>query len=266
VTELRIETGSVSSKGEDIAYEVCGDGPAVIVLSHGLGGNHAVWFQQVPFLAETFRVVTWDQRGFGASTNRAGESGPAAAVTDLGNLLDHLGIERAHLVGQSMGGWAVLGYALARPERVRSLVICDSTAGIVTDAITQVLTTAKRRPMKEGIVGYHPALGGQLSSNDVVKAFLYQEIGGFRGEVDEADMIGKLFATSYPLDAVRALGIPALCIVGTEDDLIPVAAVKEVASVLGARLIEIADAGHSPYFEVPAVWNTAVLEFVTALE
>jgi len=266
VGALRIETGSVSSQGEDVAYEVCGEGPDVVVLSHGLGGNHAVWYQQVPFFAEAFRVVTWDQRGFGRSTNRAGASGPPAAVEDLGNLLDHLGVERAHLVGQSMGGWAVLGYALAAPGRVRSLVICDSTAGVVTDAITRVLTSAKRREVPEGTLGAHRAIGEHLSRNDIAKAFLYQEIGGFRTNVDEAEMIGKLFSTTYPIEAVRGLDIPALCIVGTEDDLIPLAAMKEVASVLGARLIEVAGAGHSPYFEVPAVWNTAVLEFVTALE
>ena len=75
-----------------------------MVLSRGSGGNHAVWYQQVP--SQKYRVVTWDQRGFGRSTDVNKHAGPGPAVEDLKTLLDHLGITRAHLVGQSMGGWA----------------------------------------------------------------------------------------------------------------------------------------------------------------
>jgi pimeloyl-ACP methyl ester carboxylesterase len=267
VASIPWTTGTVSSDKEEIAFEVAGSlvgsGADTIVFCHGLGGNHAVWFQQVPLFAQMFRVVTWDQRGFGRSTNRAGASGPAAAVADLGRILDHLNVERAHLVGQSMGGWAVLGFALSAPARVSSLTIADSTAGVVTDTIMEVLTTTTRREVSTDVVGSHPAIGREL---EAVKAFLYQQIGGFRGNVEDADMIGKLFGTRYDLEAVRALGVPSLCVVGADDDLIPPAAVREVATVLGARLVEIADAGHSPYFEHPDAWNTAVLEFVTALQ
>ncbi len=259
---IRFAGGCVTSSGEEIYYEVAGDGDDVVVLGHGLGGNHAVWFQQVPVLAQRYRVVTWDQRGFGMSSNRAGASGPPAAVDDLHALLDHLGVDRAHLVGQSMGGWAVLGFALRSPDRVRSLVLADTTGGIVNDAVREVMASTQRRTVEPGVLGSHPAIG---SAVEPTRAFLYQQLGGFRGAIDEADMIGKLFGTQYPLDDVARLDLHVLCVVGADDDLMPPAAIREVAGVLrGARVVEIAGAGHSPYFERPDEWNAAVLDFLAS--
>src|SRR5689334_13474729 len=112
-----IFTGFVSSDGEEIYYESTGEGETIL-FCHGLGGNHANWFQQVPFFAGSYRCITWDQRGFGCSTNRGGEVSPARAVRDLKRLVDEPGLAPFHLIGQSMGGWAAVGFALAYPERV----------------------------------------------------------------------------------------------------------------------------------------------------
>ena len=105
----RWQTGTVACGGEEIYYEVSGDDdlPA-IMLTHGAGGTHAAWFQQVPTLAANgFRVITWDCRGFGNSTFTSGVHGSAAAVADMAAVLDATGTPGAHLVGQSMGGWWV---------------------------------------------------------------------------------------------------------------------------------------------------------------
>jgi pimeloyl-ACP methyl ester carboxylesterase len=97
--------------GEDIWFETAGSGPP-LVLAHGLGGNGIVWFQQVPYFAGHYRVIIWDQRGFGRSSNHTGRAGPRTSIADQLALLDHLGVETAHLVGQSLGGWVVLGAAV----------------------------------------------------------------------------------------------------------------------------------------------------------
>jgi pimeloyl-ACP methyl ester carboxylesterase len=259
---IRFAGGRVPSSGEDIYYEVAGDGDEVVVLGHGLGGNHAVWFQQVPVFAERYRVVTWDQRGFGMSTNRAGASGPPAATDDLTALLDHLGVQRAHLVGQSMGGWAIVGFALRSPERVRSLVLADTIAGISSEAIGAQMTPSGRT-VEPGVLGSHRATAPDF---DRTRAFLYQQLGGFRGEIDEADMIGKLFSTQHWPDEIARLEMPVLCVVGAHDDLMPPPAIREVAALFSdARVVEIPGAGHSPYFEQPDAWNAAVLDFLDAL-
>jgi pimeloyl-ACP methyl ester carboxylesterase len=258
-----VRSATVASQGEDIYYEVAGDGEDTVVFGHGLGGNHAVWFQQVPVFAQRFRVITWDQRGFGMSTNRNGEAGPAAAANDLDAILDAEAVPRAHLVGQSMGGWAIVAYALRHPERVTSMVMADSIGGISNDAILTGLSTQERRVVTPGTLGSHPAVGPDL---DQTKTFLYQQLGSFRGAIDEADMIGKLFSTRHDATALSALTMPVLCVVGSDDDLMPPAVIKEVATMLSnASVVEIADAGHSPYFEQPQAWNDAVLTFLAAV-
>ncbi|MGH9028936.1 MAG: alpha/beta fold hydrolase, partial [Acidimicrobiales bacterium] len=68
-------TRTFESGGERIYFESLGEGDPV-VLSHGLGGNHGCWWRVAPALAESHRVVTWDQRGFGNSTRRTGRYGP----------------------------------------------------------------------------------------------------------------------------------------------------------------------------------------------
>src|SRR5712691_1010109 len=88
-----------------------GTGPAVLFL-HGAGGNHLSWWQQVPVFAEEYRCVTLDQRGFGQSPDAAGGPGPSALATGALALLDPLGIGRAALGAQSMGGWAAVGAAV----------------------------------------------------------------------------------------------------------------------------------------------------------
>ena len=226
-----------------------------------------MWFQQVHPFSEHYRVITWDQRGFGRSTNKQGKAGPEAAAGDIVALLDHLDIGDAHLVGQSMGGWAVLGCALDASERVRSLVITDSTAGVMTDRIAEIVS-GTRASLPQPFIGSHPAIGKRFASENPTSTFLYQQIGSFRDpSVTDADMVMKLYTTHYPIADIEALRMPILLVVGAEDDLIAPEAVHEVAKVIpGARVVEIPEAGHSPYFERPEAWNETVLSFLAGVE
>src|SRR5262245_47896698 len=108
-----------------------GTGPAVLFL-HGAGGNHLSWWQQVPVFAEAYRCVTVVQRGFGRSPDVAGGPGPAALGTDAIALLDHLGIDRAALVAQSMGGRSAVSAAVHAPERFWAIVMAN-TVGSLTN-------------------------------------------------------------------------------------------------------------------------------------
>ena len=147
---------NVERDGEEIYYECHGSPDApVVVLGHGAGGNHGIWFQQVPAFSRDYRVVTWDQRGFGLSTNRHQLANPRVAARDLLAILDHLEVERAHVVGQSMGGWAALGLALAHGPRVRSLVLADTLGGIPIEGWWKTAAAVQR----EGPFD-HPACAG----------------------------------------------------------------------------------------------------------
>jgi pimeloyl-ACP methyl ester carboxylesterase len=262
-------TGFLDHDGESLYYEVVGDGRAPqvpIVLCHGAGGNHAIWFQQVAPLAADRTVVTWDHRGFGRSSDRAARSGPEVAAGDLLALCDHLGVERADLVAQSMGGWTVVGAALQRPSLVRSLVLADTPAGFTSPAITEALAGARRESVLEGwkgdLLGEHPALDPSFPVSYPELAHLYQCLGRM-GSPDLTAIMPRLGATHHDEGEAARLTMPVLCIVGEHDALIAPAAVAAVAALLpNARLVEIPGCGHSPYFEDPETWNDAVRSFL----
>src|ERR1700694_3602236 len=156
------KTATVASGGETIYYEVTGadDAPAV-VLTHGAGGSHAAWFQQVPPLADAgYRVVTWDSRGFGRSTFATGVLGMDAAVDDLVAIVEGIGGDRVHLVGQSMGGWWATAFALAQPQRLRSLTLSNTVGGLWTDALAEHFANfvATSVGADESRLGVHSAL------------------------------------------------------------------------------------------------------------
>ncbi|MEN8184491.1 MAG: alpha/beta fold hydrolase [Myxococcota bacterium] len=262
-------SGFVEVEGERLYYESLGTGEP-LVLCHGAGGNHAVWYQQVPVFAGGHRVVSWDHRGFGRSSDHAGHAGPEAATRDLTAILDHLGIESAHLVGQSMGGWTALGFALAHPTRVRSLTLADTLGGITTAEIASLLEAPRAQlragAPRAGELGHHPALHDSLVERDPARAYLYQMLGGF-GEPDLARVAPRLFATVVSPDALAQLQVPVLFIVGDRDPLFPPAAVRRAAELIpDARIVEIPGCGHSPYFEAPDAWNATLEQFLAACE
>ncbi len=258
-------TGFVESGGERVYYEVHGEGDPV-VLCHGAGGNHVAWYLQVPELAREHRVVSWDQRGFGRTTNRADQPTPANAVADLIALLDHLGIARAHVIGQSMGGWAALGVALAQPARVRSLVLADTIGGIWTPLAQREFEAFAKRAAglrTDGLpLGRHPAIDESLLARDPAHAFLYQQLQSLN-EAPPAAIALHLRAAAYAPEALARLALPVLFVVGERDPIFPPAVIRDAAAQIpGARVVEIAGAGHSPYFEKPREWNDAVLAFL----
>ncbi len=260
-------TGTVHHDGEDLHYEVVGDGGTPLVLSHGAGGNHAVWFQQVAAFAVDRSVVVWDHRGYGRSTDRADRSGPDVAVGDLLAICDHLGIERADLVGQSMGGWTSVGVALARPDLVRSLVLADTLGGFTSPAVEAALQQRSPAALTaEEVLGRHPALGKRFSDRQPELAHLYQMLGRM-GSADPAVVLPRLLASTHAAAEADRLAIPVLCVVGDRDPLFPPAAVRALVDLLpDARAVEVPGCGHSPYFEDPATWNQLVGRFLAVVD
>lgn len=111
--------------GERLYYEAHGQGPPLVLVS-GLNGVGAFWSTHVPALAERYTVIVHDHRGTGQSSASPIEYSIEQMADDLLQLLDHLGLERAHLVGHSTGGAICQGLAIDRPERVDRLVLCGT--------------------------------------------------------------------------------------------------------------------------------------------
>jgi len=239
--------------GIELYYEVHGDGPAV-VFAHGAGGNHVSWWQQVPVFSRRYRCVTFDHRGFGQSPDAPNGPGSQAFVTDLKGLLDHLKIDRASLVAQSMGGRTCLGLALAHPDRVQALVMADTTGGFGDARMAQL--RAEGEAVAAGPNPPPRTYARHFPQEQPARAFLYEQIRALNPPRREVPMPGPT------ADQVRALRAPTLLIVGEHDVITPPAMIKMFQShIPHARLAEVAGSGHSVYFEKPEEFNRAVLEF-----
>ncbi len=242
-------------------------GATPVVLCHGAGGNHAIWFRQVAAMVASRAVVTWDHRGFGRTRADDGVGDPYVSRDDLGAVLDAAGVARAHVVAQSMGGWTALGFAIGHPDRVVSLTLADTVAGIGTDAVaTNWGEYLERRKLSGDREGYADsfALGKRFVRDDPTGAALYQAIGSLNPALAQ-ERLSALLTTTWPPDEVAAVAVPTMFVVGGEDDIFPPAVIEDCAGVLRSATVEqIPASGHSPYFESPEEWNRVVLEFLAA--
>ena len=118
----RSERGYVEFPGSRIYYEVDGDGPALTFVHAGVA-HLRMWDAQVEAFKDRYTIVRYDERGFGKTVT---EDVPYSNFDDLRRVLEHIGVERTHLVGNSRGGMIAFDVALEYPERVRSLVLVGS--------------------------------------------------------------------------------------------------------------------------------------------
>jgi len=241
-------------------YETCGAGDDLIFL-HGAGGNHLSWWQQLPDFAAHFRCIAFDARGWGLSRGDVAV-GRWAFGTDLVALMDHLGVERAHLVAQSMGGRAVAGLARLAPHRVRSLVLSGTTAGATNDRIREIQD--ELRDARGGASLREHALAAAFQSENPALALLYRQIN-LLNPARPRGMLGRPPATyrGSMHEPLAALGVPVMFIVGEHDRITSPEMIRE-ASGLVARSVfhEVPGAAHSAHFERAADWNRAVLDFL----
>ena len=234
----------------EIYYEVDGDGPPLF-FAHGLGGNHLSWWQQVPHFRATHTCVTFSHRGFFPSTAPADGPHPKDYAGDLAALADHLGFTRFAFVGQSMGGWTGIEFALAHPGRLTALVLAATSGPIdPTKANAPGFDAwAERggRIIPEGIAqGIHPAVGPRGGEEQPDFNYLYRAMDELSA-LDKEMMRKRLFAsrTRHP-DELAAIPTPTLWLTGAEDLVFPsLVAPLLAAKMPNARHMQIPRAGHS---------------------
>ncbi|MFQ5459095.1 MAG: alpha/beta fold hydrolase [Myxococcota bacterium] len=242
--------------GASIYYEVHGAGPWLI-FAHGAGGNHLSWWGQIPAFSGRFRCLTYAQRGWGRSSCEA-EPDPTRFADDLEALLDHVGADRAALVGQSMGGWTVYGCALKQPERISHLVLTSTLAGLTDDAMIMRLLELHD---PEGPFDGSLALAESFLTENPEMTFLMAEVAGLNPELSPA-FLQALIALRYPPEPAR-LGMPILHLAGGRDRLFPLEIQKAARAKLPqSKLVVVEDAGHSIYWERPGVFNQVLADFL----
>jgi pimeloyl-ACP methyl ester carboxylesterase len=247
----------------DLAYECHGSGKP-LVLVHAFPFDGRMWQATAQALAGACRVIAPDMRGFGASDLGRGDPSIADMADDIAVLLDNLGIERATVGGLSMGGYVALAFASRHRARLERLILADTRAAADTDAAHAGRVGALALVEKEGVAALvERQVGVLLSPNasEAVRAHV-RELGrqsaagvsaGIRALRDRPDRQAEL----------PAIACPTLVIAGTEDRVSPLAEVAAMASAIpGAKLVEIAGAGHLSNIEKPEGFVAAIANFL----
>lgn len=247
----------------DVHFTVSGpeDAP-VVVLSNSLGSTHRMWDAQVADLERRFRVVRYDTRGHGGSPVPAGPYSIDDLADDLLNVLDRIGVQRAHLVGLSLGGMTAMRVAVRNPERVDRLVL---------------LCTAAQLPPAQGWTDRAAAVradGSRSVASAVVERwFTADYLGSHIVERDQwQEMIGATPAEGYAgcCEAIAKLDLreeisgitaPTLVIAGEDDPATPPATLAEIAAAIpDASLLVVPHSAHLANAERADVVTPAILD------
>jgi 2-hydroxy-6-oxonona-2,4-dienedioate hydrolase len=252
--------------GQKIQYVDVGTGP-VVVLLHGLGGNSSNWFLNFGALSAKFRVIAPDQIGFGRSDKPLINYRVGTYVDFLDKFLEGLNVERASLVGNSMGGWIAALYALKYPKRVERIVLADA-AGFAPPKDFDLSTLSGLNPSTREQVRY---LMNLISVNPAVKtdaavdAILAARIAAGDGYTIQS-LVESIYRNEDMLDGkLAAIKQPTLIIWGREDGLTPLAREGEKyrKEMPSAQFVVFDQCGHVPQAEKSAEFNAAVLKFLS---
>jgi pimeloyl-ACP methyl ester carboxylesterase len=264
----RVQVGNLGVSVSDV-----GAGSPVVLL-HGLACGRRMWFHQIRALRSRFRVIAYDQRGHGETDAPVDATDYSAAhlARDLVGVLDALKIERAAIVGFSLGGGPALALAASKPERVSRLVLADVGAG--ADDPVKIESMARR----------WGALIAQGATDELVCEMLRSElfkvyarrnarcrdhmaalirttpIDGLRFTLSEVLAKRKsLFRLTEPMKSAR---VPTLVLVGEYDYVCSKAARLLAQTIPDASLKIIKGSGHMSPLEQPAAFSAALCEFL----
>lgn len=248
----------VSSGAVRVYYESHGEGPAVMFI-HGSGGNHAAWWQQVPVFARNYRVLTIDLRGFGRSDPVEGGPDAQDFPDDLLAVLDHAGVERAVLIGQSIGAVAALQAAIRHPRRVAGVILAHSLGGMnhpdVTPLVKADRAAAEQLPVIDRL------LTRAFQTNQAELTFLFKQMGTFNNATMQD--LRNLSVGGPSAEQVAASGVLIGFLAGEKDAVISPSTVRKAHACLpGSLLTVVPEAPHSMYWEMPGRYNAAVAGFL----
>ena len=260
----------INANGIQMNYELSRKKKAsVVILSHSLGCSLGMWNPQMKALEPHVQVLRYDIRGHGRSEAPPGPYTPELLAKDAIALLDALGIDKVHWVGLSMGGMIGQAVALNRPDRLKSLALCDTTAVIPPevqplwqeriDAVRGKGIESQMEPTMEryftpSFLKSNPPLLGVIR-----KQFLATPTEGYLGCIEA---IRKL---NY-LDRLSTIKIPTLIMVGEDDPGTPVAVSEAMHQrIPNSRMVIIPSARHLSNVEQPEVFNVTLLKFLEDL-
>ncbi len=252
--------------GQKIHYVEAGSGPTVILL-HGLGGSSRAWQPNIAPLSEKFHVFVPDQIGFGKSDKPLVNYRIRTYVDFLDQFCKQLGIERASLVGNSMGGWIAAVFTAVFPGRVDKLVLEDA-AGYAPPKELDPRTLYGLNPTtREGMkvltakVFYNKAFLTDAAIDQAIAARLAAGDGYTIKSITESIIRGEDFLD----DRVKTITRPTLIIWGREDGLLPLTDGERLSKdIARSKFVVLDQCGHVPNLEKAIEFNEAVIRFLSA--
>ena len=254
---------SVDSGGAEIYYETAGDGDPLVLIM-GLGADSRGWAMQTAALAEHHRVILIDNRGVGKSSAPPPPYTTKQMATDTLAVMDDAGIERAHVLGVSLGGAIAQELVLAAPQRVRSLALGSTWPGpsVWRSRIRQLQLGILQTQGVEALVRFRalfifsPALvtGAPAMMDVIEKTMAETPLEGYLHQLDAAETH----------DARARLGevtTPTLVLTGKRDILVPPELSFEVASLISSAQLEVFETAHAIQLEEAQRFNETVLVF-----
>jgi 2-hydroxy-6-oxonona-2,4-dienedioate hydrolase len=255
--------------GQKIQYMEAGSGPTVILL-HGLGGDKSNWAYTAPVLAKNFHVYVPDQIGFGESDKPLINYRIGTLVDFLDGFCKKLGISKAIVVGNSLGGWAAAAFTLAHPEKVDRLVLVDSAGYSLAKTGVQAQCDLLQ-VLNPSTVASEKALMGTILANKALATDAFAE-GAFAQHMRRGDgytidrFLDSLFRNEDVVDGkLGAIKAPTLVVWGREDGLIPLSAGQMMGTeIVGSQTVILDHCGHVPQIECAVPFNTALLKFLAS--
>ncbi|RAU97495.1 3-oxoadipate enol-lactonase [Mycolicibacter senuensis] len=234
----------------------------VVVLSNSLGSTHRMWDAQIGALEQRFAVVRYDTRGHGGSPVPDGPYTTDDLADDVIALLDRLGVQRAHLIGLSLGGMTGMRLAARNPERIDRLVVLCTAAHLPPETAWReraetvraqgagaVAAAVVQRWFTPDYLAAHPDV--RAASEAMVAATPAEGYAGCCEAIAGLDVRGDL----------AAITAPTLAIAGADDPATPPAKLDEIATgVKAGRLLVVPHAAHLANAEQPDIITPALIE------
>ena len=265
---------SIDVNGTTLYYEDSGPGSTgeTIAFSHGLLWGTELFAPQIAALRARYRCIAWDHRGQGRSAaDHRNCIGMELVWQDAVALLDALATGPVHFCGLSMGGFVAMRMAARRPDLIRSLVLLETASGpeptenlaryrLLTRALRLLGPWAVKRRIAPIMLG--KTILTDPRRRDAVARFT--DSMARRKDIWRA--VNGVIDRAGVHDELARISVPTLVVVGNEDVATPVAKAESIAAAIrGARLVHIADAGHSSTVEQPEAVTAAIDSFLRAL-
>lgn len=252
-----------------LRYETEGDGPPVVFI-HGLGATSNVWHAQRMVLSKYFRVIVYDRSGCGRSPRSSDGYSIDAWADELAGLLDHLEVSAAVVVGHSLGSMIAQRFAAKYSARTRALVLAGGEAVLSVQG-RDILAQRAEMIQASGLVSaVEPWLAGVLSAatraaNPALAGLLRAMFLAY-DDVTYAQQCLALRDGDVTGDLAR-IDCPTMLLVGDQDSVTPLSWQQGIAAgISDSRIRIIPDTAHMTMLESPTAFNTAVLEFLAALQ